>query len=122
MANYVESKEISRKWADWAETGSQESWDDLCGDIYLMCEGISKKFKPKTEEEHTDLTHEAYVAIMTKIKKGKISDNGKSPVFNLLTTAIHNILYTIVQRIKRKQEQNFKYVNEQMNKLQNSIR
>jgi len=102
MEHYVASNELESDWANWLESDCQRSWDNLSRQIYSMCQGISIRFRPKTEDEHEELTHEAFVATINKIKLGKLRFiPGKAPVFNLLTTAIFRYLYSLKNRNKR---------------------
>jgi hypothetical protein len=102
MKHYVISDELEYDWSMWLDKGCGYAWNRLSEQVYRMCEGISVKFHPKTEEEHLELTHDAFVSTLTKIRCGKLSfEPGRAPVFNLLTTTIFRHLYSLKNRNKR---------------------
>lgn len=112
--NYVDSDELERIWGHWLDTGSSESWERLNLDVYKICHGIVRNFHPKTEEEHTDLAHEAFIITMNKIKSGKLKFvAGKAPVFNLLTTSIFRNLYSLMNRVNHRKDLMTKHIKEQ---------
>jgi len=114
MAYYVDPVEFREKWTHWTSNGDKESWDYVCDAVYKICSGVSTRFNPRDENEHSELTHHAFTETIAKIKNGregkipKLLDNGKSSPFNLITTAASNTLYTLM---KRKERQKFHYNN-----------
>jgi len=102
MRKYVLSEEIEYDWTKWAECGCQYAWERLLDQIYKMCEGISTHFRPKDEEEHSDLAHEAFVLTIAKIEDGRLTFDDRAPVFNLLTTTIFRHLYSLKNRDSRR--------------------
>ncbi len=111
--HYVDSAELEKVWGHWLDTGSSESWERLNLDIYKICHGIVRNFRPKSEEEHVDLTHEAFLITMNKIKLGKLKFvPGKAPVFNLLTTSIFRNLYSLMNRVNHRKELMTKHIKE----------
>lgn len=108
---YVISEEIEYDWSRWAEEDDMPSWERLLDQIYLMCKGIATKFHPKSEEEHTELTHEAFVLTIAKIKDGRLTFDNRAPVFNLLTTTIFRHLYSLKNRDSRRKVAYNKYAH-----------
>ena len=106
---YVISEELEYDWNRWATEDDRPSWDRLLDQIYMMCKGISTHFRPKDEEEHADLTHEAFVLTITKIKDGRLTFDDRAPVFNLLTTTIFRHLYSLKNRDSRRKVAYTKY-------------
>jgi hypothetical protein len=106
---YVISEELEYDWNKWAEEDDQPSWDRLLDQIYMMCKGISTHFRPKDDEEHADLTHEAFVLTIAKIKDGRLTFDNRAPVFNLLTTTIFRHLYSLKNRDSRRKVAYTKY-------------
>jgi hypothetical protein len=87
------------------EIPTDESWNRLTSTIYEICRGVSLNFRPPTEDIKNELIHEAYLCILGKIERGKLKfEPGKAPVFNLLTTAIFRVMYSIKNKEKRKRE------------------
>jgi len=106
---YVISEELEYDWSKWADEDDQPSWDRLLDQIYMMCKGISTHFRPKDDEEHTELTHEAFVLTIAKIKDGRLTFDNRAPVFNLLTTTIFRHLYSLKNRDSRRKVAYTKY-------------
>lgn len=103
--NYVESSDIESCWTDWLSNGNNESWDKLQGYVYIMCQGIATKFNPKSEEEHSELTHETFILTIEKIKnKRLVFTPGRAPVFNLLTTTIYRHLFSFMNKKNRRRK------------------
>lgn len=98
---YVNTAELTSDWTTWSKTASQDCWENLLTNIYAMCKGIASTFKPRDEIEHNDLAHEAFVFTVDKIKNGRLKDNGRTPFFNLLTTAIIRHLFSFKTRQTR---------------------
>lgn len=81
------------------------TWHAMLEDINRICHGIATKFKPRNEEEHAELTGEAAIQVINKLANYKlVYTPGRAPVFNLLTTTIHRILYSIMNRRKHQRE------------------
>jgi DNA-directed RNA polymerase specialized sigma24 family protein len=99
---YVISEELEYDWTKWAKEDDLPSWERLLGQIYMMCYGISVNFHPKSDEEHNDLAHEAFVQTIAKIKDGRLTFDDRAPAFNLLTTTIFRHLYSLKNRDSRR--------------------
>lgn len=83
----------------------QESWHSMLGDVNKICAGIATKFKPRSEEEHQELVNSAAVEVIYKLATYRLKYTpGLAPVFNLFTTTIHRILYSIMNRRKTHRE------------------
>lgn len=81
------------------------SWHAILDDINKMCQGIAKRFNPRSEEEHLELAHEALLQVTNKLVNQKlVYTPGRAPVFNLLTTTIHRCLYSFLNRRKQQRE------------------
>jgi hypothetical protein len=106
---YVISEELEYDWTKWADEGCTLAWERLLDQIYMMCKGISTRFHPKDEEEHTELSHEAFVLTIAKIKDGRLTFDDRAPVFNLLTTTIFRHLYSLKNRDARRKVAYNKY-------------
>lgn len=108
MANYVDTQELRRHWVNWLDNNSEEAWNYICDSVYKICHGVAIRFKPADENEHHELTHHAFLETITKIKNGKegkipkLIDNGNAPLFNLITTAVYNTLFTLMKKRERK--------------------
>lgn len=77
------------------------TWHNMLTNINLMCIGIATKFKQPNDEEHHDLANEALLQVTRKLVAHKlVYIPGKAPVFNLLTTTIYRIMYSIMNRRK----------------------
>lgn len=82
-----------------------EAWDRLAAMIYDICMGVALNFNPPNEEARGDLAHEALTYTLDKIRRGKLTYTpGRAPVFNLVTTAVIRIMYSIKNREKRQLE------------------
>jgi len=114
--HYVDSQVIEEYWDGWKVTGCEYAWRELSAMIYKICEGVATQFSPRSEEEHSELTHEGYQSVMNKIRVGKLVSNKKSPVFNVLTTAIFRHLYSSKNREKRRNEIYNKYKEMEIDK------
>jgi hypothetical protein len=80
-------------------------WHAMLEDINKICYGIAMRFKPRSDEEHQELTNEALIQVIHKLAAYKlVYVPGRAPVFNLLTTTIHRILYSIMNRRKHQRE------------------
>lgn len=81
------------------------SWHAILNDIHKMCDGITIKFNLHSEEESHDLSSEAFLQVMRKLSSYKlVYVPGKAPVFNLLTTTIYRVMYSIMNRRKNQRE------------------
>lgn len=81
------------------EKKNEDNWSNILLDINRICDGIARKFNQPTEEEHAELIHDALIQVMRKLTLKKIIYiPGKAPVFNLLTTTIFRIMYSIMNR------------------------
>lgn len=108
--NYVNSKELEQWWAGWNLTSCDYSWEKLSEMIYKICQGVATKFNPKSEDEHIEHTHDAFIITLEKIKDGRLKFiRGKAPVFNLLTTAIIRQLCSKMNKEKRHKKHHAKY-------------
>lgn len=77
----------------------KETWDSMLSAIRDICQGISRKFSLKDDDEHEDLASEAYIQVLKKLDTGKlVYTPGRAPVFNLLTTTIFRCMYSILNR------------------------
>lgn len=80
----------------------QQSWDAMLIDIYKICQGIGTKFTFSNEEEREDLVHGACEQVTNKLIRGRlVYVPGKAPVFNLLTTTIHRVMFSILSKNAR---------------------
>jgi hypothetical protein len=87
------------------EVPTNISWHAVLEDVSKMCRGISMKFKPRTEDEQLELASEALAQVIKKIAEYKlVYTPGRAPVFNLLTTTIHRIMFSIMNRRKAQRE------------------
>lgn len=81
------------------------TWHAVLHDINNMCQGIAKKFSPKSEDDHFDLANEALLQVANKLVNHKlVYTPGRAPVFNLLTTTIHRCIFSILNRRKQQRE------------------
>ena len=102
---YVDSDDLEACLADWLKTENPQSWEELHGYVYKICNGVAIHFNPKNEEEHMELCHETFVLTIDKIKRRKlIFDAGRAPVFNLLTTTIFRHLYSLKNKDNRRRK------------------
>ncbi len=87
------------------ELATTPVWHAMLEDVNLICRGIAMKFKPRTDDEHNELSSEAFLQVMNKLSTRKlIYTPGRAPVFNLLTTTIHRVMYSIMNRRKHHRE------------------
>lgn len=87
------------------EGPTKKTWHALLEDINKICGGISLRFKPRSEEEHQELTNDAVLQVINKLSTYKlVYTPGQAPVFNLLTTTIHRILYSVMNKRKHGRE------------------
>lgn len=111
---YVNSKDLEEWWAGWRDTGDLRNWNKMSGMLYLICLGKAKTFKPRNDDEHTNLANEAAIKLFEKIKTGKLKFNptctGGSPVFNLVTTTVGRLLCSYKNNDKRRRNNHCKYV------------
>lgn len=81
------------------EEPTAQLWSRLNSMVWLICDRISWKFNHIDRE---DIVNEVYLQIGRKIQTGKLRYKpGLAPVFNLLTTAIHNCYYSLLLRESR---------------------
>lgn len=100
---YCDSKQLEEHWTNWNNSGNEKSKEQLFNLIYQICVGVAKKFKPRSEDELNELTHEAFVLTVSKINDGRLKFTpGRAPVFNLLTTTIFRQLYSLKNRDSRR--------------------
>lgn len=82
-----------------------ECWEALINDIRKICEGVSRKFN-QSEDDRCELAQETIMQIIRKLRGGKLTYMpGKAPVFNLLTTTAHRIMFSVLNR-NNKQRRN----------------
>lgn len=87
------------------ELPTNTTWHAMLVDINKICHGIAMKFTPRNEDEHAELTNEAVLQVINKLAAYKlVYTPGRAPVFNLLTTTIHRILYSVMNRRKQQRE------------------
>lgn len=83
------------------ERPSTESWQAMTIDIEKMCRGIASKFNLPPDAK-ADLASDALLLVMEKIKSRRLTFTpGRAPVFNLLTTTIHRVIFSILNRDNR---------------------
>ena len=92
------------------------NWDKLSIIIYKICCGIVLNFRPPSEDYKNELIHEAFATILMKIRRGKLifDPNRSSPPFNLLTTAIFRVMYSIKNKEKREREHKSELINKML--------
>jgi len=80
-----------------------DSWRELTSMIHQVCNGVALNFRPPNEDVKSELVQEAFTHILTKISRNKLKFDPRrpSPAFNLLTTAIFRIMYSIKNKEKR---------------------
>lgn len=154
MARYCDSKELEEWWGGWYATsvhtvketigkngkprkrvtfiteGDHRNWQIMSDMLYKICLGIAKKFHPRDDDVYHDLANEAAVALLNKIKDGKLLPKprceGGSPVFNLVTTTVQNTLYSYKNNQKNSKKRHAKYVakivQEQAPELMGSVK
>lgn len=98
-------------------------WERLTECVYKIAQGVALNFKPLTPEIKEELVHEAAVTVLSKIKRGIVRYTpGKAPLFNLLTTSIIRVMYSIKTKEKRIFEKQAKLINDARNgTLDNSL-
>jgi len=108
---YVNSAELEEYWYGWLLTKDNENWVKMSDMIYKICEGVATKFNPRSEDEHCEHIHDAWIQVMDKIKNNKLRYiHGRAPVFNLITTTIYRILYSKMNKQKKQKEHQDKYI------------
>lgn len=81
------------------ERPQQASWDYMLVEIWKICQGIASKFNLPNDDAKADLANDALVQVTSKIKSRRlVYTPGRAPVFNLLTTTIHRIVFSILNR------------------------
>lgn len=74
-------------------------WGEIANSVHLMCKGISTKFNRPSDDERDNLAQEAFVQVLKKIKERKlVYTPGKAPVFNLVTTTIYRIIFSVLNK------------------------
>lgn len=95
------------------EQPGDESWTKLSALVYKICSGVALNFRPPTEDVKNELVQEAFAQTLSKIQRGKLQfDPGRAPAFNLLTTAIFRIMYSIKNKEKRERDHKSRLVND----------
>jgi len=95
------------------ELPTRQTWHATLEDIDRMCKGIAKKFKQQSEEEELELSNDAILQITKKLATYKlVYTPGRAPVFNLLTTAIHRCMFSIMNRRKAQRNGLNKFVED----------
>jgi hypothetical protein len=96
---YDEDKNLEKSLATqgyYPDNPVNETWQKLVNMLFLICYGVATKFHPRTDEERKELAHDALMHALSKILRGKLKYTpGRAPVFNLVTTAVTRIMYTI---------------------------
>jgi hypothetical protein len=99
------------------DLSSKEAWERLAQMIYRICEGTSLNFNPPNDEIRAELINDAFQQTLSKISRGKLRFTpGKAPVFNLLTTAIMRIMFSIKNKEKRIETNKNKLTNDLINR------
>lgn len=81
------------------EMPKQQSWQFMLSKIRDICQGVSRKFSLRDEEEYEDLASDAYIQVLNKLSTGKLKYTpGRAPVFNLLTTTIFRCMFSILNK------------------------
>lgn len=94
----------------------EESWEALSRMVYDICSGVALNFYPANEEIKNELIHDAFTQVLSKIKHGKLEFTpGQAPPFNLLTTAIFRIMYSIKNKEKRDKDKRNIFVDDMVN-------
>ena len=84
------------------EISIDESWSQLSSMIYRICFGVTLHFHPPDNDVRDELAHEALMHTLVKIRRRKLRFTpGLAPPFNLLTTAIFRIMFSIKNKEKR---------------------
>lgn len=80
------------------ERPTEKSWHSMLNDIMNICEGIASKFN-LSDDAKADLARDAFAQVVNKINNRKIVFTpDRAPVFNLLTTTIHRVCYSILNK------------------------
>lgn len=115
---YVDTKELQQIWTEWNKKNSPRAWEQLSDGVYKICYGVATQFHPQSDDEHSELAHHAFAQTMDKIRDGRLAFiPGKAPVFNLLTTAIFNCLYSLKTSEKRRNNKIVKYGQQALENL-----
>lgn len=94
-------------------TPSNISWGLMISDIASICKGIVTKFNQPDEESRCELAQEALTQVMRKLTEGRlVYTPGKASVFNLLTTTIFRIMFSIMNKNTRTRVNTQKLVND----------
>ncbi len=110
MTKYVDTKELERTWGEWMTDKDPQKWESLSMMVYKICDGVSTRFNPKSDDEKMEHIHDATMAILDKINSGKLQFiAGRAPVFNLLTTTAFHLLYSKMNKAKRLKQQMDRY-------------
>ncbi len=81
------------------------AWDAILIDVQNICKGISLKFNLPSEDHRDDLAGEAFLQVTNKIKNCKlVYTPGLAPVFNLLTTTIHRVMFSLLNKSTKERE------------------
>ena len=97
------------------ETPIEESWLQLSSMIYKICFGITLHFHPPNDDVRDELAHEALAHTLIKIRRRKLKFTpGLAPPFNLLTTAIFRIMFSIKNKEKRDRDQRSRLADQLM--------
>jgi hypothetical protein len=81
------------------ERPENDTWHHMLTDISNICQGISMNFKMPSDEERQDLASDAFLQITNKLTTGRLVYlPGRAPVFNLLTTTVYRIIYSILNK------------------------
>lgn len=87
------------------ERPARPAWDAILLDVQKMCKGISLKFNLPSEDHRDDLAGEAFLQVTNKIKNCKlVFTPGLAPVFNLLTTTIHRVMFSLLNKSTKERE------------------
>lgn len=87
------------------ELPTNVTWHRMLEDVNRICHGIATKFKPRNDDEHQELTNDAALQVIRKLADYKlVYTPGRAPVFNLLTTTIHRVMYSIMNKRKHQRE------------------
>jgi hypothetical protein len=97
------------------EIPATETWERLTSMIHKICCGVVLNFRPPSDDVKNELVQEAFTHTLTKIHRGKLKFTpGKAPPFNLLTTAIFRIMYSIKNKEKRDRDHRSRLVEQLM--------
>lgn len=112
---YIDSNLLEEWWQGWNITKDPHAWDQINSMVYKMCSGIATHFNPRSEDEHQEHVHDAYMLTIEKIRNGKLKFTpGRAPVFNLLTTTIFRQLYSKMNKEKRRRNRHTDYSQKMM--------